>query len=141
MRYLSAVGHQVSIKADISLLINILQLPGKFTDAAKMPQVKVMRLLLQMISNSWATSYVGGAHPFHHEIPKAFVGLFKEKVVGYFMPSPGGDDKTTQIHCFQGSKLRRKNQNPYKRRKTRNLVFFFILTQLFSFNKKVRMSV
>lgn len=66
---------------------------GKYTDAAQMPQVKVLRLFLQMLKNLWAPVYVGGAHPFHHEVPKPIVQLFKEKIVEFFFPQIGDEGK------------------------------------------------
>ncbi|XP_028178177.1 uncharacterized protein LOC135076007 isoform X2 [Ostrinia nubilalis] len=66
---------------------------GKYTDAAKMPQVKVLRLFLQMFKNMWASVYVGGAHPFHHEVPKPLVQLFKDKIVEFFFPPIGEEAK------------------------------------------------
>lgn len=64
---------------------------GKFADASKMPQIKLLRLFLQMFKNFWDASYVGGAHPLHPNVPKAIVALYKEKVVEFFIPDVGDD--------------------------------------------------
>ncbi|KAL0851010.1 hypothetical protein ABMA28_006902 [Loxostege sticticalis] len=66
---------------------------GKYTDAAQMPQVKVLRLWLQMLRNLWSPVYVGGAHPFHHEIPKPVVQLWREKIETWFFPKVGDEAK------------------------------------------------
>ncbi|XP_046975083.1 uncharacterized protein LOC124541217 [Vanessa cardui] len=64
---------------------------GRFAEASKMPQIKLLRLFLQMFKNSWDSAYVGGAHPLHHNIPKIFVMLYKQKVVEFFIPDVGED--------------------------------------------------
>ncbi|CAH2102331.1 unnamed protein product [Euphydryas editha] len=64
---------------------------GKFADASKMPQIKLLRLFLQIFKNFWDSSYVGGAHPLHPNVPKTIVTLYKEKVVEFFIPDVGDE--------------------------------------------------
>ncbi|CAG9581579.1 unnamed protein product [Danaus chrysippus] len=59
---------------------------GKYTEAAKMPKVKQMRLFLQLFKNFWDAAYIGGSHPFHPNIPKAAIALYKQKIVEFFVP-------------------------------------------------------
>ncbi|XP_072937809.1 uncharacterized protein [Epargyreus clarus] len=68
---------------------------GKFTEAAKTPQLKMLRLFLTMFKNIWAKSYVGGAHPFHHNVPKPVVQLFHHRIVEFFFPDIG--EETVKI--------------------------------------------
>lgn len=51
-----------------------------------MPQIKIMRLFLQMFKNLWDTHYVGGSHPFHPNVPKTVMQLYKQKIVEFFIP-------------------------------------------------------
>ncbi|XP_028041383.1 uncharacterized protein LOC114251358 [Bombyx mandarina] len=62
---------------------------GKFIEAAKMPQIKVFRLFLQMFKNGWADSYVGGTGPLDPRIIRPVLYLFKDKIIQFFMPEPG----------------------------------------------------
>ncbi|XP_032529427.2 uncharacterized protein LOC116779266 [Danaus plexippus] len=64
---------------------------GKYTEAAKMPKVKQMRLFLQLFKNFWDAAYIGGSHPFHPNIPKAAIALYKQKIVEFFVPDVGRD--------------------------------------------------
>ena len=54
-----------------------------------MPQVKQLRLFLQMFKNFWDDAYIGGGHPFHHNVPKAVLSLYKQKIVDFFFPAVG----------------------------------------------------
>ncbi|CAH0727443.1 unnamed protein product, partial [Brenthis ino] len=64
---------------------------SKFTEASKMPQIKQLRIFLQMFKNFFDSSYIGGRHPLHHNVPKAFVALFKQRIFEFFMPKVGED--------------------------------------------------
>ncbi|XP_041975777.1 uncharacterized protein LOC121730704 [Aricia agestis] len=64
---------------------------GNFADAAKMPQMKSLRLFLQFFKNLWSNVYLGGSHPLHPNVPKTFVELYQEKVEKVFFPPAGGD--------------------------------------------------
>ncbi|VVC94888.1 unnamed protein product [Leptidea sinapis] len=66
---------------------------GKYTAAAKMPQIKVLRLFLQLFKNAWDTSYVGGSHPLHHNVPKAVISLYKLRILDFFFPPIGEDPR------------------------------------------------
>ncbi|CAK1540151.1 unnamed protein product [Leptosia nina] len=68
---------------------------GKFTEAAKMDQLKLLRLMLQNFKNTWSDSYIGGSHPMHPNVPKAFSSLFLEKIIKFFFP-PVGEDAIKQ---------------------------------------------
>lgn len=65
---------------------NFYFLIGKFVEAAQIPQIKIMRLFLQMFKNLWDTEYVGGTHPLHPNVPKAVMQLYKQKIVEFFIP-------------------------------------------------------
>lgn len=56
-----------------------------------MPKVKQMRLFLQLFKNFWDAAYIGGSHPFHPNIPKAAIALYKQKIVEFFVPDVGRD--------------------------------------------------
>ncbi|CAH4031277.1 unnamed protein product [Pieris brassicae] len=64
---------------------------SKFTQAAQMDQLKVLRLYLQHFKNLWDSAYIGGAHPLHPNVPKAIVLLWKTKIVEFFFPPVGED--------------------------------------------------
>nr|XP_034832627.1 uncharacterized protein LOC117989381 [Maniola hyperantus] len=59
---------------------------GKFVEAAQMPQIKLVRLFLQMFKNTWDDEYIGGSHPLHPNVPKSFVELYKQNIVEFFIP-------------------------------------------------------
>ncbi|KAG6462338.1 hypothetical protein O3G_MSEX013190 [Manduca sexta] len=66
---------------------------GKYVDTAKMPQVKVLRLFLQLFKNLWADSHIGGSTPFHPDVCKPVLYLFKDKVIEFFFPDPRVEHK------------------------------------------------
>ncbi|XP_053615266.1 uncharacterized protein LOC128678043 [Plodia interpunctella] len=65
---------------------------GKFGEATKMGQLKLLVLFLQMWANMWRDVYVGGAHPLHPDVPKPVVVMLKRRIGEFIFPKEKDED-------------------------------------------------
>ncbi|CAB3256462.1 unnamed protein product [Arctia plantaginis] len=68
------------------------QEPSKYVQTSKLPQLKLLRIHLQMLRNFFLIKKnIGGRHAMSHSVPKPTVTLFKIHIFDFLFPEIGID--------------------------------------------------
>lgn len=76
----------------LQAVIACFSISGRFQEAAKVDNLKMFRIYLNMYQNLWTNTHTGGAHPLDPTVPKPICILFKHRIMQFFFP-PIGDTK------------------------------------------------